>query len=320
VLQVIREEAKTGRKTYELLGRKGEILILDEDNNKIDVIDSGSISRKAEKIFEKIKSSSETTFGSSEGEEAMKELHCTQIKAASHKKADLFLKIYDRISPTTPDLGFSVKSMLGSPSTLLNASSATNFVYRIKGNVNIKEVNSIDGTSKIRDRIEKIESSGGVIEYSHMDSEEFEKNLRMIDTMFPQMMALVVKAFYGGHGRTLDELVSYLDKEEIIQKQFRLSYNDYSYKIKHFLMSVALGMTPQGEWNGLTEAHGGYIIVREDGEVVCYHLYNRDQFQEYLFENTKLETPSSSRHGFGSVYEENGEHFIKLNLQIRFIK
>ena len=85
-------------------------------------------------------------------------------------------------------------------------------------------------------------------------------------------------------------------------------------------MSVALGMTPQGEWNGLTEAHGGYIIIREDGEVVCYHLYNRDQFQEYLFENTKLDTPSSSRHKFGTVYEENGEQYIKLNLQIRFIK
>jgi len=319
-LQIVREEAKTGKKTYDLMDRPAEITILDKNNKKIDVINRSAVTNKVEKIFEKIKSSDDRTFSIPLADEAMKELHCTQIKAGSLRKADLFLKIYDRISPTTPDLGFSIKSMLGSPSTLLNASSHTNFVYKISKKVDVKTINAIDGSSKIRDRIEKIEESGAVIEYDHMDSEEFEKNLRMIDTMFPQMIALALKAFFGGHGRTLAEISNYLDQKQLIQEKFRLSQSDYSYKIKHFLMSVALGMTPQGEWNGLTEAHGGYIIIREDGEVVCYHLYNRDQFQEYLFENTKLDTPSSSRHKFGMVYEENGEQFIKLNLQIRFIK
>ena len=60
--------------------------------------------------------------------------------------------------------------------------------------------------------------------------------------------------------------------------------------------------------------------MREDGQLVCYHLYNHDEFKDYLFENTKFDTPSSSRHGFGEIYQENGEYFIKLNLQIRFIK
>lgn len=320
VLKIVREEARMGKKTYDLFERPGEIFIFDENNERVDIVDRASVSRKVEKIFEKIKIATERTFSIPLADEAMKELHCTQIKAASMRKADLFLKIYDRISPTTPDLGFSIKSMLGSPSTLLNASSHTNFVYKISKSVNAEEINSIEGASKIRDRIEQIEENGAIIEYDHMDSEDFEKNLRMIDTMFPQMIAAALKAFYGGHGRTLAELSGYLDEKQIVREKFRLSKNDYSYKIKHFLMSVALGMTPQGEWNGLTEAHGGYIIVREDGEVVCYHLYNRDQFQEYLFENTKLETPSSSRHKFGTVYEENGEQFIKLNLQIRFLK
>lgn len=319
-MKIVREEARTGKKTYDLFERPGEIFIFNKNNEKVDVADRASISGKVEKIFKKIKTSTNRTFSIPLADAAMQELHCTQIKAASMRKADLFLKIYDRISPTTPDLGFSIKSMLGSPSTLLNASSHTNFVYKISKDVNAKEINLVEGASKIRDRIEQIEKNGAIIEYDHMDSEDFEKNLRMIDTMFPQMIAAALKAFYGGHGRTLAELSDYLEEEHIIREKFRLSQNDYAYKVKHFLMSVALGMTPQGEWNGLTEAHGGYIIVREDGELVCYHLYNRDQFQEYLFENTKLETPSSSRHKFGIVYEENGEQFIKLNLQIRFLK
>jgi type II restriction enzyme len=43
-----------------------------------------------------------------------------------------------------------------------------------------------------------------------------------------------------------------------------------------------------------------------------------NQFEDYLFQNTKLETASSSRHEFGKVYSENGESYFKLNLQIRF--
>ncbi|WP_155729871.1 HpaII family restriction endonuclease, partial [Streptobacillus moniliformis] len=41
-------------------------------------------------------------------------------------------------------------------------------------------------------------------------------------------------------------------------------------------------------------------------------------FEKYLFKKTKYETASTSRHGFGEVYSENGEDFINLNLQVRF--
>ena len=63
-----------------------------------------------------------------------------------------------------------------------------------------------------------------------------------------------------------------------------------------------------------------YIIVREDGEILCYHLFNRNEFETYLINNTKFETASTSRHEFGSIYKDNGKYYIKLNLQVRFIK
>ena len=79
-------------------------------------------------------------------------------------------------------------------------------------------------------------------------------------------------------------------------------------------------MTAATPWQGKFNANGGYIVVKEDGDVVCYHFFDRNDLEDYLFYNTRFETPSQTRHKFGSIYEENGELFMKLNLQIRFIK
>ncbi|MEG1729646.1 MAG: HpaII family restriction endonuclease, partial [Bacteroidaceae bacterium] len=81
---------------------------------------------------------------------------------------------------------------------------------------------------------------------------------------------------------------------------------------------AALGMMPSKVWTGEYDAIGGYLIVKEDGEIVCYHLYNRNEFENYLFSNTKFETASSSRHDFGKVFREGEDLLFKLNLQIRF--
>lgn len=62
----------------------------------------------------------------------------------------------------------------------------------------------------------------------------------------------------------------------------------------------------------------GYVIVKEDGDVLAYHIYNRGAFETYLLNNTKLERGSTSRHGFASIYKDNGKYYINLNLQIRF--
>ena len=94
----------------------------------------------------------------------------------------------------------------------------------------------------------------------------------------------------------------------------------YIYKIKRFLTDVALGMMPSKVWSGEYNATGGYLIVKEDGDVLCYHIFDKNQFENYLMNNTKLETASSSRHKFGKLYKEEGKLFMNLNLQIRFIK
>lgn len=60
--------------------------------------------------------------------------------------------------------------------------------------------------------------------------------------------------------------------------------------------------------------------MKKDGDVVCYHFYDKTQFEDYLFYNTQVDTPDPSRHRFGKIYQEGSKYFMDLNLQIRFSK
>lgn len=324
VLSVIRDEIKAGRKIYDLSNDGETIQVWNEERVRLASIPTDTIKKKVREIFECMKAPHDTTFGSTAGDDSMAGLMCAQIKASNSQKADLTVVIHDRISPTETELGFSVKSMLGASATLLNASGATNFTYDIAdiSDEAVSAINAIVDGPKIRDRIEAINAMTGEagFVFSHLANEKFKHNLRKIDTVFPEILATTLKYFFEGRGNTLAQLVQCLADDTALYSKFGLNKEDYEFKLKEFLIAVALGMTPSKEWDGFTKAHGGYIVVKEDGEIVCYHLYNRDEFQEYLFNNTRLDTPSSSRHNFGSLYrDENGLH-IDLNLQIRFIR
>lgn len=165
-----------------------------------------------------------------------------------------------------------------------------------------------------------IEQHGGTFDFTQVADEQFDSNLRMIDTALPDFLAYMLFDFFTDNRRTITELVTQLAADETMQHKYRLSADNYSYKIRNFLDAIALGMVPSKPWDGFMNAHGGYIVVKEDGEVVCYHLYNRDKFQMYLYDNTRLEAASSGRHNYGSLYKKDGGLFFNLNLQIRFLK
>ena len=85
----------------------------------------------------------------------------------------------------------------------------------------------------------------------------------------------------------------------------------------NLLMASFTGMVPGTVWNGTDAVHGGYIVVRNDGSVVCYHLYNRNKFENYLFSRTYFETGSATRHHFAKVERDEKGLIFKLNLAIR---
>ena len=247
----------------------------------------------------------------------MDELHLDRLAAPNTDKTDITMQLYDVQTGYDPVVGFSIKSDLGSPPTLLNASNATNFIYRVDGITDdqMTAINTIDGKTKIKDRMAAIESYGGKLVFDHMENSTFEANLMLIDSYMPQIISDLLLAHYQKNIKTITELVDYLEETDPI-KYPRKGY--YAFKIRKLLCSIALGMVPAREWDGHDEANGGYIIVTTNGDVLAYHIYNRDLFELYLEQNTKLERGSTKRYGTANLYKDNDQIYTKLNLQIRF--
>jgi hpaII restriction endonuclease len=248
---------------------------------------------------------------------------CYKILTPAIDKNDIMIKITDADTVYSPTIGSLIKSELGSYSTLLNAGKTTNFIYKIVQNHSdfIREANEIYKVSggknhtNVRGRISKIIEENGTLEYRSINNQIFEDNLVLIDSNMGKIIAETLLYFYKDGISNCNKMVEKLEKENPLNYG---NVNAYRYKFKKFLTAVALGMKPATVWDGLDEATGGYIVVTKEGNVLAYHIYNRNYFEEYLLSNTKYETASTSRHDFGEVYGENGEDFIKLNLQVRF--
>ncbi len=250
-----------------------------------------------------------------------KKIRCNSLKAGPTDKTDITLMIHDYKTGSDPVLGFSIKSQLGSPATLLNASSATNFRYELCGHVlSAEEIASVNSKRLFKDKFAQLDAMGTTTRYVSMDSAVCEANFKIIDTSLPLIVAELLKGYYSGSCSKTVDLLSYCITSDACHVGRLLAPMFYEYKIKELLNNVALGMMPASPWQGNYNASGGYIIVKDDGEILCYHIYNRDEFREYLLKNTKLDTPSRSRHDFGRIYAEDGKQYIKLNLQIRFIR
>ncbi|HOA81119.1 MAG TPA: HpaII family restriction endonuclease [Defluviitaleaceae bacterium] len=310
------------RDNWEYL-RNGEIKVVDQLGNvhlKIPISDFVSY---AELLLSKIRES-KGAFAVPEVEQFLQQIKITKIKSSPRVKPDIILVVHDLITGLEPTLRFSIKSRLGEASTLLNASGSTNFIYKVVGTtLNEAEINNInninDRNDKIRKRIEAIIDKGGQLEFVDTENEIFKLNMQVIDSNLPLIISRIVLNYYKGKATDLKDLLQIVEQENPCG--FKLNYNHsfYSYKVKKFLTDIALGMKPSDVWNGYYDANGGYIIVREDGDIVCYHIYNKNEFEDYLLNNTKLDTPSSTRHGFGTLYKDtNNNLLIKLNLQIRF--
>jgi len=299
-------------------------IILVSGNEEILKIPIFEFKDKARFLLNAIKQNHERTFSVPEIEEFMQSINCISLKASSSAKTDITIVVHDQRTNQQPTLGFSIKSQLGSPSTLLNAGKTTNFIYKIVDTnlteSEIEKINSISSRSKIMDRIVQVQSKGGKFEFVRTERKIFSNNLVLIDSLLPEILSQIVFNFYSSEFSHLTDLVNTTAEKNPLDFDIENEHKFYEYKIKRFLTDVALGMMPSQVWTGIYDATGGYLIVKENGEVLCYHIYNRNEFEDYLLNNTKLDTASSSRHGFGEIYKNNGELYFNLNLQIRFIK
>jgi len=283
-------------------------------------IPQAEILTAARKLLDQIKS--EKSFTEPCIRAFIEEMCLPKIKAKSGDKNDITVVLHDMNIGREQEFGFSIKSTLGGDSTLLNASQATNFVYEILhfDALGIDEKEAFEGL-KGRKLVSSLLEKGCELEFLCTD-ENFGKNLRLVDSKLDDLCAHLARLYYSQE--FLDQKLSKIsDLADFLEAKDPLAFHSrerkpYVYKIKQLLSVVALGLTPTAVWTGIYDANGGYLIVKADGSLVCYHIYNWNAFQDYLFEHTYLDTPSTTRHRFCKLYQENGKAYIKLNLQIRF--
>jgi len=313
ILKIMREE------------QKGTVIdyVIDENEVKIKLqaktiktISRQDLDNQANKLLEEIAAHS-SSFELEDIAKFANGIEITKIKAPSTDKTDISMQIEDTHTNYIRNVGFSIKSELGKAPTLLNAGRTTNFIYKITGitSKQAEEINRIDTDEKIKDRIKAINDMGGKLEYFDMNHKGFKRNLGMLDTSMPQMLGAIISYYYGESINKCTDLI------KLVAERNPLNYEDsmfYEYKFKKLLCACALGMKPAKVWDGLEEANGGYIIVKADGELLAYHIYNRNCFEQYLLDNTAFDRGGTSKHKYMNIYEENGDMFIQLNLQIRF--
>lgn len=304
-----------GESEYDISNTDDRILIAVDGKIRGAVkIDADSIAE----LLRGISSGTGRSFNIPTGDELMDHLRLENFKANSLQKSDLVARSLMPYESTPRTVGFSIKSYVGAMPTLLNASRATNFIYEVQGFTgDIDEINSIMGSCKIRTRVEAIRQHGGTLVYSGTENEIFKQNLRMVDSLLPQIMAYMLVYFYSHRGiLTLKDASG----KVISLLPFDCTKAEVETKIKTFLSDVTLGMIPTREWDG-RELGGGCIFIKRNGDIVCFTLYDRDEFKDYLIRNTKFDTGSSSRNDFGYLYKDNqsGKLLFKLNLDIRMM-
>ena len=270
-------------------------------------------------LYSKIKDGS-GTFEIEEFEIVQTSLGFNIVKDGnSNQKSDIVLDIeYNSIKKENE--GFGIKSYIGAMPTLLNASGNTNFIFEIKNldSSKVNEINNINSRTKLKDRIEKINEYSGILTYLKAEKETMEYNLKMIDTNMPQIIGQVLLAFYEKRISKIKDIVNYLADETTLLTD--LSIDDkqmLTSKLKKLLVGIMLGFFAGTKWDGEYESNGT-IVVKSCGDIVGFHIIDLTTMENYLFNNIKLDTPSTSRHKYGSIIENKEQHYFKLNLQMRF--
>lgn len=324
--------------------RNGKInLYLEKDNEKQFII-SFTLEEFKElslKLYKGIKEGKGKTFGIVEVDKFLKTALISKIKAKSASKADVKLKIYDHRLAKETDLGFSIKSLLGSDSTLFNTGAGNNFIYEIDNKLisTIKEFNRDTYNppkriSKITHRLNELLNLGSTIKFKNIQSHQLWINLKMVDGDLPEIIAyaLYYRWIYRESSlKKVSDILEEIDPLNYYNKQ-KSEQKLYEYKIKKFLTESAMGMTSETPWHGEYDSFGGVIIAKNDGDIVCFHIYDFNLFRTYLINNTIFEqsstgedenNPGSERkkgkkYYYGWLYEELGQLYYKINLQIRF--
>ena len=248
------------------------------------------------------------------------------MEARTDDRTDFYITFHD---DSFPPMGFRIYSRLCAMMPLLDGGRTANLKYAQTGiRFSQPAINKInytddpDNPNEVARRMLYIESMGGVLKYDDVADKVFRSNLCLIDLNVPRVVAEMVRLMHLDNVSRVDELTARVEernplkiKEELIRK-----HGYYRYKVKEFLMALALGMRPAKQYNGTESAVAGFVMVDAQGRMLAYRKTERQVFADFLFTHTRLEKGNPEKDKYGYLERENRAYHLKLNLKIGFAK
>ena len=251
-------------------------------------------------------------------------LHIYHLEAQTNDRTDLKVAFWHQEAFPA---GFIVRCRLSPMNPLLDGGRTANLKLEQTGVKfavpTVNKVNALPASpTEVADRMRMIERLGGVLKYSDVADRVFRCNLLMIDLHFPRLLAEMVRQMHLEGTTRISELTELMKqtnplkiKEELIQK-----HGFYEYKMKQFLLALALGMRPAKIFNGTDSAIEGLLLVDGQGDILCYHQSRRKDFADFLYLNSRFEKGSLEKDKYGYLERENGTWYFKLNAKIGLVK
>ena len=334
VLKVIRQEFDTQVLEYIIDEEKSEVVVKPQNSEVIFVsIPMQEFRENAIALFNGIKDMKGMSVPAPDSVcDFAKIIYVSKPKAPAVKalkrqfggKNDIFIEVRDGQTAIVSIMGFSIKSKFGNNPTLFNAGSSSQFLYKLTNctDIAMNEFNAITegggrGWSKCK---EYLSTHGITMEFARTQNPVYGNNLFLVRESMGNIMAWCVK------DRLIDSSTDYGVKETVermaVSNPLGVTNPEIYYEkaIKDFLMAGFTGMTAAQIWDGREQVNGGYIVVMDEGDVICYHSNDRESFRDYLYRNTYFEYVSADKYCWSRIMKIDGEYYLSLNASVRFSK
>ena len=237
-------------------------------------------------------------------------------------KTDIIICMRDGRSAMTSTMGFSVKSHLASPPTLYNASASTQFEYVVHG-MDDEMMDFVNSTKSWKAVSRMYNDNGLDAEFIGTANPVTAENMFWVrESMVDLMAAAYKKVLLESYAddtkmKYISNVCHALAEDNVLNYPSAMMYEKV---MKDFLFDAFAGMTGARPWDGFEQINGGYIVVKDGGEVLCYHANDREAFREYLFTQTYIEYVDRSKFKWGEIRKEDGLYILSLNGSVRFNK
>lgn len=330
IIRVIRQELDTMPIDY-VINEDSCTVVIESHKEKLAEIPMTEFKSNAVQLFNGIKDLKGNSVPAPDSVcEFAKIIYVSKPKAPAVKalkkmfggKNDIFIEVRDGQTAIVSVMGFSIKSKFGQNPTLFNAGSSSQLLYKLSNcsQERMEEFNNIsDGDNRGWSKCKTyLQTHGMSLSFVKAQNSIYDANMFLVRESMSKIIAWCME------DRLIHSTGDFEVKEttERMIKANPLSVPNpevyYEKAIKDFLMAGFTGMTAGKQWDGKEQVSGGYIVVMEDGDVLCYHSADREAFRDYLYRNTHFEYVSAKKYVWSYIFEDNNEYYLPLNLSIRF--